>query len=55
MSTLRKNSVPQQKFKFQYGATNIVLANRSLKGSEAFKFQYGATNIVVLFKIIYLS
>ena len=35
-----------EKFKFQYGATNIYYIKNLLYDMALFKFQYGATNIV---------
>ncbi len=32
-------------FKFQYGATNILLLDENVAYDSPFKFQYGATNI----------
>ena len=34
-------------FKFQYGATNILIVWYSILRIRVFKFQYGATNIII--------
>ena len=38
-----------ERFKFQYGATNITAHKKENSIKSRFKFQYGATNIISLF------
>ena len=45
MFGVSENFVKKVKFKFQYGATNIVKAQKLASSTNSFKFQYGATNI----------